>query len=64
MNINSTAFKQGYALGLGWAEDYRPGGPYVPGLPCNANEKHRRIRAECIKDRNEFFAGFDAALAS
>ena len=57
-------YEQGYKVGAGWTEDYRPGGPYVPPKPNKGSrnyEKKMAIYSTAVTAAAEWFRGFDYA---
>lgn len=64
------SFLEGYHIGVGWKDDYIPGGPYI-SHPCEAHEFHRtdmsleefNARAALSKEQHErWMAGFHDGL--
>jgi len=57
--MNKSFYKQGYDTGKNWANDYRPGGPWV----CNyTNPRYAKLAARTKAENKEWLLGFASGL--
>lgn len=63
VDIKSEAYKKGYKTGQTWQDNYRPGGPYAGSKPLTSNPDILAMHEQDVKNRADYLAGFDAAIA-
>lgn len=54
---------EGFAVGQGWRDAYRPGGPWAHGVRTSDKGFGKYLDA-LVENRNAWLLGFDAGLAS